>query len=268
MAPLKTSISRALRSKVGVQSPLARFGIQRGLTATAKTATTTTKPASSTAFPISDFQGGALIPNFTPSRPRTSHPQTNATSFNTLLNDITHSLSTTPSPSLPRLHALLRAYESNPDHWSRFAHANPDKQYTRNLVCEVPGIFNLLLLVWTPGKASPVHDHADSHCLMKILKGRIRETRFATPTYPGTEGPLVQTSRLEFGLNKVTYMADVLGLHSISNPHPTEYAVSLHLYTPPNAALRGCHIYDMESGDEKHVMQGAYDSVRGVVPPS
>lgn len=38
------------------------------------------------------------------------------------------------------------------------------------------------------------------------------------------------------------------------------------VYTPPNAALRGCHIYDVESGDAKHVIQGAYDSVRGVVP--
>jgi cysteine dioxygenase len=62
----------------------------------------------------------------------------------------------------------MRAYESNPLHWSKYAHANPDKQYTRNLVCEVPGVFNLLLLVWTPGKKSPVHDHADAHCLMKV----------------------------------------------------------------------------------------------------
>jgi hypothetical protein len=125
-------------------------------------------PPNCSLSPFSDFQSGALTRNITPPQPRASHPQTNSTSFTALLNDITHCLSTTPSPSLPRLHALLRAYESNPDQWSKFAHANPDKQYTRNLVCEVPGIFNLLLLVWTPGKASPVHDHADSHCLMKV----------------------------------------------------------------------------------------------------
>jgi cysteine dioxygenase len=41
---------------------------------------------------------------------------------------------------------------------------------------------------------------------------------------------------------------------------------SSKVYTPPNAAMRGCHIYDMENGDAKHVMQGAYDSVRGEVP--
>lgn len=67
-------------------------------------------------------------------------------------------------------------------------------------------------------------------------------------------------------MNKVTYMADSLGLHEIGNPSQTEYAVSLHLYTPPNAALRGCKLFDAENGEARHVMQGAYDSVRGVVP--
>jgi cysteine dioxygenase len=61
-------------------------------------------------------------------------------------------------------------------------------------------------------------------------------------------------------------MADVLGLHSIANPSLTEYAVSLHLYTPPNAALRGCKLFNAENGEARHVMQGDYDSVRGVVP--
>ena len=37
------------------------------------------------------------------------------------------------------------------------------------------------------------------------------------------------------------------------------------VYTPANAALRGFHVYDEESGEARHVMQGAYDSVRGEV---
>ena len=75
----------------------------------------------------------------------------------------------------------------------------------------------------------------------------------------------MQTSNLEFGLDKVTYMADSLGLHSIENTSQVEYAVSLHLYTPPNAAIRGCHLFEEESGERRHVMQGAYDSVAGIV---
>lgn len=37
------------------------------------------------------------------------------------------------------------------------------------------------------------------------------------------------------------------------------------VYTPPNAAMYGCHVYDAVTGESRHVMQSAYDSVRGVV---
>jgi cysteine dioxygenase len=95
-------------------------------------------------------------------------------------------------------------------------------------VREVPGLFNLLLLVWTPGMKSPIHDHADAHCLMKVLKGDLVERRFAIPRFPGMEGRLTETAKARYAEGKVTYMSDRLGLHSIANPSPSDYAVSLH----------------------------------------
>jgi cysteine dioxygenase len=94
-------------------------------------------------------------------------------------------------------------------------------------VHEVPGLFNLLLLVWTPGKRSPIHDHADAHCLMKVLKGSLIEKRFQIPKGP-TRGEMRETCRKEFGEGKVTYIADSMGLHEISNPSGEDMAVSLH----------------------------------------
>ena len=41
-------------------------------------------------------------------------------------------------------------------------------------------------------------------------------------------------------------------------------ALTLLVYTPANAAMRGCHVYDLENGEAKHVMQGVYDSVNGM----
>lgn len=152
-------------------------------------------------------------------------PQAQLNAFDKLLAALTHSLSTTGTPHLPTLHAFLRNYSSEYHHWSRYAHGDPSKQYTRNLVHEVPGLFNLLLLVWTPGKASPVHDHADSHCLMKVLSGELRERRFA---FPRGEGPLTMTNEMRVERDKVAYISDKLGLHEISNPSGTEFAVSLH----------------------------------------
>lgn len=56
----------------------------------------------------------------------------------------------------------------------------------------------------------------------KVLKGEIRETRFATPERPGEQGPLVETSNLRFGLDKVSYMADQVR-------HPLPHAPSTNL---------------------------------------
>jgi len=96
---------------------------------------------------------------------------------------------------------------------------------------------------------------------MKVLKGSLVERRFEIPE---GKGEMRESTKKEFAGGKVSYMSDQLGLHEISNPSPMEYAVSLHLYTPPNAAMRGCHVYDLENGEARHVMQGDYDSVNGV----
>ncbi|KAI9046798.1 hypothetical protein LZ554_008880 [Drepanopeziza brunnea f. sp. 'monogermtubi'] len=189
-----------------------------------------------------------------------------STPFNDLINALSESLTTTRPPHLPTLTDHLRAYTSHASHWSQYAVQNPDKQYTRNLVAEEPKIFNLLILVWTPGKKSPVHDHASSHCLMKILQGRLRETRYEMPEgKESVEGGLREVQRMDFAAGKVAYISDRLGLHEICNPSETEYAVSLHLYTPPNVAMYGCHVFDTATGKSTYVPPGGYDSVRGVV---
>jgi len=161
---------------------------------------------------------------------------------------------------------LMRDYTSLQSDWSQYAHSNSSKQYTRNLVMEVPNVFNLLLLVWTPGKSSPIHDHVNSHCVMKILSGSLVERRFAWPLSPVKDTAvhkMVETSNALFESGKVAYICDSMGLHSIENPSSEEYAYSLHLYTPPNAAMRGCHVFEKETGKASHVQQCPYDSVSG-----
>lgn len=67
------------------------------------------------------------------------------------------------------------------------------------------------MLVWTPGKESKVHDHAASHCLMKIMKGSLRETRWVIPTasFNGDKGEdMIVHGVREYKKEKVAYMCD------------------------------------------------------------
>lgn len=167
----------------------------------------------------------------------------------------------------------MRAYSSRETDWANYALADSSRAYTRNLVDNCNGKSNLLILVWNPGKGSPIHDHANAHCVMKVLKGTLRETLYgwpcqradnpvacargsqpSDPDCPSAEhtcsagpGPLepaaLQIQRdTAYGLDQVTYMSDKLGLHRIMNPSDSEVAVSLHLYTVCNmsCALDHC----------------------------
>ncbi|RDA82962.1 hypothetical protein CP532_0874 [Ophiocordyceps camponoti-leonardi (nom. inval.)] len=150
------------------------------------------------------------------------------------------------------LKRLMEEYDSGQGGWSRFAFGDSSRGYTRNLVDEGNGKSNLLVLVWSPGKGSPIHDHGNAHCLMKVLYGSLTETRYAFPDESVDEKPMTVISERTFKNNAVTYMADELGLHRVSN-RGSDFAVSLHLYTPPNVAKQGCHIFDEKTGRRSHI---------------
>ncbi|KAJ4374598.1 Cysteine dioxygenase [Didymella sp. IMI 355093] len=154
------------------------------------------------------------------------------------------------------LQKLMEDYVSDESEWEKYAMAQPNTAYTRNLVDKGNGKSNLLLLVWAPGRASPIHDHANAHCIMKILKGSLTETRYAWPTVDlnNSEDHHMQVvSEKTYKADQVTYMSDKLGLHRISNPHKENFAVSLHLYTPPNAAVYGCNVFNEANGHSTHM---------------
>jgi cysteine dioxygenase len=186
----------------------------------------------------------------------------------------------------------MLGYTSCEADWSKFALADASRAYTRNLVDNCNGKSNLLILVWNPGKSSPIHDHANAHCVMKILKGTLKETLYSWPCQhgdnaascaqqsegdcPSTEHTCSATSQnLEpaalniqrdtaYERDQVTYMSDKIGLHRITNPSDSELAVSLHLYTPPNASKHGCHIFDPATGKSSKVSQCGFYSSYGV----
>ncbi|KAK7754115.1 hypothetical protein SLS62_003961 [Diatrype stigma] len=158
---------------------------------------------------------------------------------------------------------LMDRYKSKPDEWSKYAIGNENMGYTRNLVDEGNDSYNLMILVWTPGKGSPIHDHGKAHCLMKILKGDLTETRYDFPDGDKAK-PMVKKSEQVHKTDQTAYMSDDLGLHRVTN-QGSDYAVSLHLYTPPNVAKHGCYVFDDSTGEAKHIAKCGYHSVFGEV---
>lgn len=118
------------------------------------------------------------------------------------------------------------------------------RRYTRNLVDAGNGKFNLMIVCWGEGHGSAIHDHAGTHCFMKMLQGELREIRYDWPTVvddqidgcpnadiacqPDANGEynseeLNEISRATMELNSVRY---INGKYFMTN-----YAIPLYMYS-------------------------------------
>lgn len=165
------------------------------------------------------------------------------------LIDALHEAFKTDHVNIDEVQNLMASYRSNPLEWKKYAKFDRYR-YTRNLVDEGNGRFNLMVLCWGEGHGSAIHDHANAHCIMKILQGELCETRYAWPSNNNEmkeSEELQELKRNTLGLNEICYINDSLGLHRVENPSTVNPAVSLHLYSPP---FSSCSVFNKQTGQK------------------
>ncbi|XP_029161187.1 cysteine dioxygenase type 1 [Nylanderia fulva] len=169
------------------------------------------------------------------------------------LIDALHEVFQTDHVNIDHVQDLMMSYKSNPLEWKKFAKFDRYR-YTRNLVDEGNGRFNLMVLCWGEGHGSAIHDHANAHCVMKVLQGKLCETRYAWPAKTEKEGVMIENGeelkeleRNTLDTNEICYINDSLGLHRVENPSAMNPAVSLHLYSPPFST---CSVFNKQTGQK------------------
>ncbi|KAI7866335.1 RmlC-like cupin domain-containing protein [Spinellus fusiger] len=161
---------------------------------------------------------------------------------------------------------LMQTYRSDRMDWRPYTLFDPSRPYTRNLVDDGNGKFNLMILAWNQGQHSPIHSHDGSHCVMKILEGELQETLFDWPqSEEGESEALVILKDTFYRSDQVTYVHDKIGLHRVTNPSAQKGAVSLHLYTPP---YKVCKTFEEKTGEAQSSGVCPFYSVNGVRCPS
>lgn len=71
------------------------------------------------------------------------------------------------SVDIDQVKALMASYKSNPAEWIQYTHCDKNR-YTRNGVDIGNGKYNLMIVCWPQNIISQIHDHSDSHCIMKV----------------------------------------------------------------------------------------------------
>ncbi len=114
-----------------------------------------------------------------------------------------------------------------------------DREYTRNCIVRTDA-YELLLLCWEPGHATPVHCHGGEECWVVVIEGGLVENRYILDE---NNIPKLNQS-VKVGSHDVSYMNDDIGLHSLHN-ETSQRAITLHLYMNP---IDLCKIYNLSTG--------------------
>jgi cysteine dioxygenase len=123
--------------------------------------------------------------------------------------------------------------------------------YTRTLFYRGPR-FEMLVLCWRDGQASPIHDHAASICSMAVLQGVCQSETFslADGRAPcGTEpGEQVRLQPGPVEVYETGSVVTVVGgdIHRVGNGKGSGTdLVTVHFYLPPITAMR---CFDAQTG--------------------
>jgi cysteine dioxygenase len=128
-----------------------------------------------------------------------------------------------------------------------------DRNYQRNLL-RAGENYHAWVLCWKNGQRSPIHDHAGSSCVVRVLRGTLTETIFefapnghvkASFSRDAAEGSILASEDSD--------------MHQISNLQADDAdLVTLHVYAPPLLAMntytlqdrtRGVEIWEVEFSD-------------------
>ena len=154
-----------------------------------------------------------------------------------------------------RIAALLGDYAQSETDWRACA-LFCDAHYTRNLVAREER-FELMVLCWNAGQASPIHNHEGQDCWMAVLDGEIEEVRYPFPAGDAS-APLHPQNALRFRQGQVAFIRDEMGLHLVRPARPAP-GITLHLYSSP---YDECNCYCPDTGRVTRKRLGHY-SIRG-----
>ncbi len=158
----------------------------------------------------------------------------------TLLGELDRLTERAPVEMLGRLLTDLDISIRDVADWVQFN----ENHYRRNLV-KAGKWYHLLVLCWRSGQRSPIHNHAQSTCGLKVLRGVATETKFEMT--PSTLVKATMSSELLDGQICASQDADI---HQVSNLQAAgSDLVTVHIYSPPLLKMKTYSLIDRTVSD-------------------
>ncbi|MBN8549433.1 MAG: cysteine dioxygenase family protein [Deltaproteobacteria bacterium] len=107
-----------------------------------------------------------------------------------------------------------------------------EERYQRNKVA-FSDWYDLLVICWRPGQGTAIHDHTESSCGFKILKGTASEIVYERSSDADPDSLLVRPVRKRAYAAGEICLAQDQDIHRIINESSSNDLVTLHIYSPP-----------------------------------
>ncbi len=134
---------------------------------------------------------------------------------------------------LDAIRDVMERYDASSRDWVPYTYWDSNCKYTRNLIHSDNKHYSLMLLCWNCHRESPIHNHPQCECFVRVVDGCVTEFRYDWPRSGAGNGDMLRcTSRIDCRAGDVTFMNDSMGLHKLCNT-TQRGAVTLHLYFPP-----------------------------------
>jgi cysteine dioxygenase len=120
-----------------------------------------------------------------------------------------------------------------------------ENTYKRNLVRSAPN-YHAWVMCWKNGQRSPIHNHAGSACVVRVLRGTLTETLFE----------LAPNGHVKASFSRDIAEGSLIGsedadIHQVSNLQADDAElVTLHVYTPPLTWMSTYSLYDRSRGHD------------------
>lgn len=134
--------------------------------------------------------------------------------------------------TLENCSSIMKKYTS--DDWKNFINLSTQSNCLYNKELVVRNEFaELYVITWLPGAQSKIHDHPEIGCIMKIVKGKLREDLYVRRDDKDKLSTYKSFNFLE--INSVGFSSGNKLLHKITNVNDKDdnVTVSIHIYSKP-----------------------------------
>jgi cysteine dioxygenase len=150
----------------------------------------------------------------------------------------------TARPDLGQMLEELSRFEVDLDDLSEHVQFS-DNTYKRNLVRSAP-TYHAWVMCWKNGQRSPIHNHAGSACVVRVLRGTLTETLFEV----APNGHVKASFSRDIAEGSLIASEDA-DIHQVSNLQADDAElVTLHVYTPPLTCMSTFSLYDRGRGHD------------------